>query len=417
MKKLLCILWACLLLQVGVAGAQSIRLRMPDTTALVGSTFWLPVFVDSTFTGRNVLSYQIQLNYTSSHLLADSLVTGGTLSASANPIANFGSSGVVSVAAATATPLSGTGILFYVRFKVISAGGGYTSTIGFNTSNSYLNQGSPTLTFRNATITVPSLPFINVSPNSAAMVVGDSLNFAASGGRAPYTWRLSDTSRGSIQSLTPTSARFIAGSAGSTRVISADSNGFTGQTSQDVVVHNFRMWTRDSSRLQGTEILLPIYVGSLTPWNIVSGSFDVQLSSYNGLAVVGVERSGTLLSAVSQTFVSPQSSNSWKVSFANATPVTGAGILCYLRISVPNLYNYNFTYSVSLVNALFNQNITALTLTSSQTAVALPQIVISPNNAERWRVNRDSLALLMAFCLTGGRYLIQVWLPFLQPDY
>ena len=120
MKKLILALLTALLLHAGGATAQSIRLRLPDTTALVGSSFLLPVYVDSSFTGRNVISYQVQLSYTASHLLADSLVTGGTLSAGANPIANFGSSGLVTVAAATATPLSGTGVLFYVRFRVIS---------------------------------------------------------------------------------------------------------------------------------------------------------------------------------------------------------------------------------------------------------------------------------------------------------
>ena len=422
MKKLLLALWVCLLLQMGVAAAQSIRLRLPDTTALVGSSFLLPVYVDSSLTGRNVLSYQIQLNYTSTQLLADSLVTNGTLSANANPIANFGSAGVVTVAAATAMPLAGTGVLFYVRFRVISTTGGYNSTVSFGTAmNTFLNQGSPALTFRNGNVNVPSLPFISVSVPISAMVVGDTVQTTASGGRSPYAWRLSDTTRGIIQSLSPATARFIAASSGRTRIIAVDSNGFSGQSPQDLVVHNFRMWTRDSSRLQGTEWLMPIYVGSLTPWNVLSGSFEVQLSNYQGLSVIGIERSGTLLAGVSQTFFAAQGNQTWQIGFANATPISGSGILCYLRITVPNHSTSNFIYSVQLSNTLFNQNISALTASSTQTAIALPQIVIAPNTAElvagesrqftasngfapyRWSVSDSNLATISATGLLTAR--------------
>lgn len=376
-------LLAVLLFQLGKVSGQSIRLRLPDSTALVGSSILLPVYADSTFTGRNVISYQIQLTYTNTHLLADSLVVTGTLSAGANPIANFGSSGLVTVAAATATPLSGTGVLFYVRFRVISSFGGYNTTINFSSAtNTYLNQGSPTLTFRNGTLNVPALPTITVNPATASLIVGDSLQYTAIGGRQPYSWRLTDSTRGTIQTLTPTTSRFIAATAGRTRVIATDSNGFTGQTTQEMVVHNFRMWTRDTSKLQGTELLLPVYVSDLTPWNLVSGSFDISLSNISGLAVVGVERNGTLLASVNQTFFAQQGNANWEVSFANATPITGSGILCYLRIAVPNLSTSNYNFTANLSNTLFNQNLTALTTNSSHTAIALPQITITPNTAE-----------------------------------
>lgn len=422
MKKLILALLTALLLHAGGARAQSIRLRLPDTTALVGSSFLLPVYVDSSFTGRNVISYQVQLSYTASHLLADSLVTGGTLSASANPIANFGSSGLVTVAAATATPLSGTGVLFYVRFRVISTFGGYSTGVNFSSAaNTYLNQGSPALTFRNNTITVPSLPSISVSPGSGNVVVGDTLQFSATGGRVPYSWRLTDSTRGTIQSLTANTARFIATTAGTARVIATDSNGFSGQMSQDLVVRNFRLWTRDSSRLQGTELLLPVYVGNLTPWNVISGSFEVNLSSQTGLRVLGVERSGTLLAGVSQTFLGQQSATSWEVSFASPTALSGSGILCYLRIAVPNLYTFNYQFTVSFSNTLFNQNLTALVTSSTQTAVALPQISISPNTADvvagetrqftasngfapyRWSVSDSTLATISSTGLLTAR--------------
>jgi len=422
MKKLLSALLIALLLQTGGAAAQSIRLRLPDTTALVGSSFLLPVYADSSFTGLNVISYQVQLNYTASHLLADSLISAGTLSAGASPIANFGSSGSVTVAAASATPLSGTGILFYVRFRVISATGGFSSTVSFSTSaNTYLNQGSPALSFRNGNITIPALPSINVNPASGLMVVGDTLQFSASGGRQPYSWRLSDSTRGTINTLTPNTARFIASTSGRTRVLATDSNGFSGQSSQEVIVHNFRMWTRDSSRLQGTELLLPVYVSSLTPWNILSGSFDVNLANYPGMQLTGIERNGTLLAAVNQTFFGQQGTASWEVSFANATAVTGSGILCYLRIAVPNLYASNYSFSVNLANTLFNQSLTALTIGSNHTAIALPQINITPNTAElvagenrqftasnglgayRWTVSDSSLATISSTGLLSAR--------------
>ena len=62
---------------------------------------------------------------------------------------------------------------------------------------------------------------VSVSPGTAAVLVGDSLQFSASGGAAPYTWSVADSAVGSISAT----GQFMALTVGVTRVIATDANG------------------------------------------------------------------------------------------------------------------------------------------------------------------------------------------------
>jgi hypothetical protein len=374
----LVILACCLQL---TAKGQSIGLRIPDTTLQVGNSVWLPVYVDSSLSGRQVFSFQIQLLHNTSYLVADSIRTQGTLSANALPTANFGLNGVVNVAGASAMPLSGSGVLFYIRYRVVTTYGGYTTPVNFSAASAtYFNQGSPAILFDGGNITVPSLPNIGISPGNGQLVIGDTLNFTASGGTPPYQWRLADTTAGQLLPLNSNSVRYVPLSNRSTRIIATDSNGFSGQTSQPIQSYNFHLQLQDTNRFQGSEILYPIRVSDLSAFQVVSGSFTLHLGTAGYLQMLGLETDATLLQSAGLVQYASNGAQSFNISFANSTPLQGSGVLLYVRLKLLVPFASDFFAQLQLSNAQFNQGLTALTRGATIRGLGLPQLSINPNS-------------------------------------
>ena len=63
MKKLLKIIYLLLLPLYSAFGQSQIGLTIHDTTMVVGDTIFVPVYVDSTLTGENVSSYNLQFSF------------------------------------------------------------------------------------------------------------------------------------------------------------------------------------------------------------------------------------------------------------------------------------------------------------------------------------------------------------------
>ena len=96
--------------------AQSIAMRVPDTTVVSGSSFDLPIYVDSSFTGKNVMSYMLQLSFNQSYLQPVSVIYSGTKCAPfGSPSVNTTIAGKITIAAAGTSPLIGKGI-FIISF-------------------------------------------------------------------------------------------------------------------------------------------------------------------------------------------------------------------------------------------------------------------------------------------------------------
>jgi len=67
----------------------------------------------------------------------------------------------------------------------------------------------------------PPTPVVNVTPGNTSVIVGDSVQFSASGGSAPYVWSVADSAVGSISA----NGNFTGLAIGTTRVNAADANG------------------------------------------------------------------------------------------------------------------------------------------------------------------------------------------------
>jgi len=121
-----------------------IGLRIPDTTAVLGEFVNIPIFTDTNLTNERVYSYQLQISYDADLLQVNSVDVSGTIGESFGmPVMNTTISGQVTIAAAGTNPLSGVGILIYIRVKPLRNG---WSPFSFTTSsNNFFNEGTPSL--------------------------------------------------------------------------------------------------------------------------------------------------------------------------------------------------------------------------------------------------------------------------------
>jgi hypothetical protein len=146
-----------------------VQLSIHDTSLTRGVVAYIPVYVDSNLTGLNITAYQLTISYSSSAIQIDSAYSTGTLTASwGNPTFNA-TSGEIRVAGASATALSGTGILLLLKVSEPTGDTGTYSPLTF--TSAMLNDGTPRDTTVNGYITiydgVPSAPVLNTPPNGA----------------------------------------------------------------------------------------------------------------------------------------------------------------------------------------------------------------------------------------------------------
>ncbi|MBL1277832.1 MAG: S8 family serine peptidase [Ectothiorhodospiraceae bacterium] len=158
-------------------------------------------------------------------------------------------SGRITVTAVSVSPSTAT--LTVSNTRQFSAGGGVapyswsssnSSVASINTSGRLTanSAGTTVVTAIDAngsrgsssTITVNAAPVnISVSPSSGSVVVGSTLRFTASGGRAPYSWVVSNGSVARIDS----NGTLTGLAAGSVIITARDANGVTGSSSSVTV--------------------------------------------------------------------------------------------------------------------------------------------------------------------------------------
>jgi hypothetical protein len=314
---------------VQTVAASPILFSMKDTTVQRGTTFLYAVNVDSDLTGSDVYSYEVAVSYDPASFRLDSVLTGGTLSASWGAPAFTRGTNTISVAHAGITPLTGSGILFYLRLTAIPAywsGGGWFQFTSVN-----LNEGAPTTQTRNGYISISNPPAITVTPDVQTLAAGNTAQYYVSGGTAPYTWSTTDPSVATIDQ----SGLLTGLHHGVCRVVARDNAGVV-DTSGITRVLAFTISIHDTSFLQGQTVLVPVYVSDLTAANVVAGQFTMVFDQ-NMITALGTDQSGTLLDGAGQV-QSNVGPGSMSVIFAGYSGVTGDGVLLYLRFRATLLY-------------------------------------------------------------------------------
>ena len=135
--------------------ATVIGLRIPDTTAVVGDIINIPVYADTSLTGEEVYSYQLQISFETNIIFANGIVIDGTISEPfGSPCFNNSIPGQVTIAAAGTSPLSGIGVFLYIQFEILQSGFSPVSFTG--EENNFFNEGSPSIVFDNGSISIPT---------------------------------------------------------------------------------------------------------------------------------------------------------------------------------------------------------------------------------------------------------------------
>jgi hypothetical protein len=348
MKRLLfiTILLAALAVQAGAAG--TVRLSVIDTTVIRGSTFLYAVTADSSLTGLGVMSYETSFSYDPNGFTVNGAVNAGTLTSGWGAPTLFVSGSTISVAGAGTSPLTGTGVLFYLSLSAPLPKTGWGS--GFSFSRAILNEGDPATIVRNGTIWITNPPSISISPGYAAPSVGETAQYYASGGTAPYTWSTTDAAVATIDA----NGLVTAVHNGPFKVIARDSYGFV-DTSGVMQVLAYRIVVRDTSVLQGQTFQYPVYITDLSLVNVTSGQFTL---SYNQalLTPVSAITSGSILSGYGTTLMKIQPGYV-SISFAGNSRLNGTGrqVLVWVKFQATTA-TYGWT-GMTVGNLLLNEDL------------------------------------------------------------
>lgn len=367
--------------------AAQVGMSIHDSTFVQG-TVNIPLYVDSSLTGLNVTSFKLQFTFSQYSLTIDSVITAGTISQGwGNAFYNKNNTGRLDIAAAGSTPLSGSGILLFIKVTALNGGSWFSFT---DTLNNYFNEGSPKMILNNGYFNISALPSISIYPYSGLLTVGETLQFQSSGGKAPYTWSVTNPAVAKIDS----NGLLTSLGMGFTKIVAKDSSGLIDTISGTVEIRPFKLSFGDTSFYQGQTVEIPIYTTNLNGLNVSSGQFTL---SFNGgiLSPVNIITSGTL----TQNFATPSFSytpanGQMNISFAGNSSLSGSGILFYINFQITKV-NGGGT-GLSLSNILFNQNLPGNSLQGYFNVISLSTLYISPNTASL--VRGDTLR----FYASGG---------------
>jgi hypothetical protein len=270
--------------------------------------------------GTSIYSGQFRVTWAANFLTLNSIVRTGTLTENWLFQSETGTNDV-DVSFSGQTPFPGSGTLFYLQFTVLPGSGATNLTM----SNALFNENL-TVIYDQGTITRIAPPTITVNPGAAQeTVVGDSIQFSASGGTAPYTWHLTNPATGTISAT----GKFNALAGGLTYVWVNDVNGFT-DSSGVITVDDFKIVAQSTSGARGDSVTISLQlVGNSTGLGVYSSSLDLQVTGAGWTFAYPIQ-TGTLLNGWLSAF---EVVNNTRINFAasNGSPLAGSGTFLQLR--------------------------------------------------------------------------------------
>lgn len=347
-----------------------------------GDTVKVPVYADSSLTGRGALALTMRLTYDDYYMVPLSIDTDTTIIKDAgwSVTPNLSTPDVITLAAAGTNELSGSGVLFYINFRLQRQGTGY---LYIDANNTFFNES-----VEDIPISIPSYGYISIAPKptisvsfaNSVIVLGDSVQAFVSGQENPVTWSVTDTTKASVRQngMVHSKAHGIVG------IVAEDNRGVIDTTNLRIL--GFRLSGEDTTNFQGQEVAVHINASDLTTLNALSGSFFMNTAVQNNFEVLSVEP-GELLdpgASISYDIVS----NGISFAFAQTTYITGAGRLLTINLRYSESVSFNnYTY---FTDVLINEELEGGSSPFYIRSNALPNLSISNNSLPRYLVG-DSL--------------------------
>ncbi|MBS2098337.1 cohesin domain-containing protein [Carboxylicivirga linearis] len=357
-----------------IPGRADIGLRVANVEGVVGDVVSVPVYVDTSLTSLNILSYQIAVEYNVNLLEALEPTFESTIAASwGDPVSNINTAGKVTVSHAGVTPLSGTGVLTRLWFRLKSNGTAYLNLA--NDEQTIFNEGEVPVHLTNGRITISPAPYFNFSPNGGLIAIGETLQYYVSRGTAPYTWSTTDLTVATISST-----GVITGvSPGKVKVIATDDAGVIDTAGYWVEVVPFTVTVRDTSYYQNNRVTIPVNISQLDDFDVMSGEIKISFND-DILMAEEVIFAGSLLEAVGAKSANLNQLESVSVSFASPEALSGSGPLFYIRFKVDDRTS-GATW-IEVTHAMFNETLKARAYRGYFSIVSLPNLSVTPSTGQ-----------------------------------
>ena len=323
---------------------RAMKLTFPTTSALQGTIVEIPVNVTN-LSGLGCVSGNFTVTFNQNILTATGYNTTGTLlSGYPNITINNAIGGTVQIAFAGTIPLSGSGILINLQFQVSSVN---TGTSALNFTSAQFNETMLAKTV-NGSFTTINLPAITISPNTFTMVAGETKQFTASGGTAPYSWKSSDNLLATVNAT----GLLTANRGGIVMLTATDNNGASG-TGGNITIYDTYVSVLSSGVVPGSVIDLPIAMSSLPAGKSVYSVEGTISYKSPELAALDIISTGTMTSG--WTFSKNVSGN--KITFAGAgtTNFSGPGTMFYIRFQTTANLTLGEVAYVNIDNILLNE--------------------------------------------------------------
>lgn len=351
--------------------AQELELSMPDSSGMVGDEVILPVLLSDSGISEDVYSYQLQLSFSDSRLKALEIITDETVSESfGTVVSNLDTEGEISIAAAGASPLVTDGVLFYIRFELLSSTS--NASVNFDEQESYFNEkGDIPTTFSGGRISIDALPSFSVSPINRTLFVGEEQSMNVSFGTGPVTWSSGDESVATIDSDGVVTALDF----GTAEITATDTNGISNNNRAIIEVRNIKISYENHEIFQGNEISIPVYLDNPNDYEIYSGQLNTSWSN-DLITSYTINTNETLLEG--STPEVNTASGSFEMAFALSSPLPNEDKpLFYLEIETsPDFTGTTFQMS----SAEFNKENPGYLDSGRLRVNSLPNLSISPNN-------------------------------------
>ena len=280
--------------------------------------FDLPIRI-SDVTSMGVISAQWKLNFNPNTLIPKAVITTGTIAQLwGTPTVNVSSS-TIDVAMAGSFPLSGQGIIAYVRFQVKRSA---VQNSNLDLQNILLNETPVSNIVNGIVFPIPG-PVITLVTGVTAITRGDTVTYSATGGIPPYKWFSSDTLVAMVDSL---KGKVKAKSRGTFTLTAVDAQGFDGIFT--ITVNDFFAALPDTSVRIGDSVDVPIMISNVTGLGIQSSkikfAYDTSKVRFSLPVLTGTISSGMSVAVFdSGTFITLQ--------YSGVAPISGSGIFSKLR--------------------------------------------------------------------------------------
>ncbi|MDP2208702.1 MAG: cohesin domain-containing protein [Bacteroidota bacterium] len=326
----------------GIIEVCALELTIRDTTAFQGRIILLPIYTTDV-TGLNITSGQFSVSFDKNIITALGIEQNGThLENFSSPIVMI-NAGKISVAFAGSEPILGSGILIYLRIKASAINSGSTYC---NFSGVLFNENIRA-NYLNGYFTTTLLGSLIISPNTATLVISDSLQFSVHGeATPPLNWSVNDTSLAEISNL----GKLYAKKGGVTKVSVVDSIGTSG-ISDNIEIYDMRVYVLNVSAAPGETTDVNIEIGYS---NIGFSSFQLNLN-FNPIyfSAINVVTVGTLADGWATSYSSTIIGN-FSVAAAGSNSINGSGTLIKIRFRVSENAPSG-VYSIELKHVLFNE--------------------------------------------------------------